>query len=328
MKATLIKILSFVIMLTMMLGLCSCASNSTVDKVYVVQMVENGAFDQMREGFIKQLRDNGYSEEKLEIVYKCAQGDATNMNTIVQEALSENPIAVATVGTPATQAFVAAGSDVPTFFISVGDPVGAGVISDMSAAPDKNATGTSNAVPVNEIFDLADKLTPDITTYGILYTTGEANSVYTATNAKEYLEGKGIKVIEQTVTSAGEVQQAAISLCQKVDAIFVPNDSIIQSAMPLVAQASRDAKVPVYGSSAVMVDSGAFATIAISDTKIGAITADKLIEYLNGTAITNINAQIVDADDIVINSQTATAIGVSVSDDMKNSARFVTDTNQ
>lgn len=328
MKTTLIKIISFVIMLTMTLGLCSCTSSNAVDKVYIVQMVENGAFDDMREGFIKQLRDNGYTEDKLEIVYKCAQGDATNMNTIVQEALSEKPLAIATVGTPATQAFVAAGSDIPTFFISVGDPVGAGVISDMSAAPDKNATGTSNAVPVNEIFDLADKLTPNIKTYGILYTTGEANSVYTASNAKKYLEGIGIKVVEQTVTSAGEVQQAAISLCQKVGAVFIPNDSIIQSAMPLVAQAARDAKVPVYGSSAVMVESGAFATIAISDTKIGAITADKLIEYLNGTAITDIKAEIVAADDIVINSQTATAIGVSVNDDIKDTARFVTDTNQ
>ena len=42
----------------------------------------------------------------------------------------------------------------------------------------------------------------------------------------------------------------------------------------MVTEVARDAKIPVYGSSAVMVDSGAFATIAISDTEIGAQTAD------------------------------------------------------
>ena len=105
----------------------------------------------------------------------------------------------------------------------------------------------------------------------------------TAANAKEYLEGAGLSYVEAVVTNSSEVQQAAQSLAEEVDAIFVPNDSMIQSAMPLVAEVAREAKIPVYGSSAVMVDSGAFATIAISDREIGAMTADMALEYLNGT---------------------------------------------
>ena len=72
---------------------------------------------------------------------------------------------VATIATPATQAMVNMKSDIPVVFISVSDPVGAGVLSDMEA-PDNNATGTSNAIPVGDIFDLADKLTPGVEKYG------------------------------------------------------------------------------------------------------------------------------------------------------------------
>lgn len=336
MKKILGKMTALSLAAAMTLGMVSCGSGKDGDgsgsedkkTVYVMMMVENGAFVDMKDGFIQELRDKGFTEDKCEIIYKCAQGDASNMNTIVQDALSKKPDAIATVGTPASQAVVGTATDIPDFFISVGDPVGAGLISDMSAAPDMNATGTSNAVPVSEIFGLAEQLTPDVKTYGILYNTGEVNAVYTAENAKQYLEEKGLSYVEKTVTAAGEVQTAAEALASQCDAIFVPNDSIIQSAMPVVSQIARDNKIPVYGSSAVMVESGAFATKAISDTKIGAITADKCAEYLNGTDIKDIPAEIVAADEIVINSDAAAAIGVTIPDDVAGSAKLITDTNE
>ena len=58
---------------------------------------------------------------------------------------------IATIATPATQAMVNLETDIPVFFIAVSNPVGAGVITDMEK-PDKNATGTSNAIPVEDIF--------------------------------------------------------------------------------------------------------------------------------------------------------------------------------
>ncbi len=60
---------------------------------------------------------------------------------------------MATIATPATQAMVNLESDTPVIFVAVSAPVQAGVISDMEK-PDKNATGTSNAIPVEDIFEL------------------------------------------------------------------------------------------------------------------------------------------------------------------------------
>ena len=148
----------------------------------------------------------------------------------------------------------------------------------------------------------------------------------TVEKAKEYLDSKGISYVEQVVTNSSEVQQAAQALMGQVDAVFVPNDSMIQSAMSLVTEEAREAKVPVYGSSAVMVESGAFATIAISDKEIGAMTAEMTAEYLNGTAVTDIPSIVVPASSTVINQTTADALGVTFTDDVKNSATFITET--
>jgi putative ABC transport system substrate-binding protein len=336
-KAMFKKFLSATVLTSMLFTLTACGSGSDSNNnqsaadnsgekltVGVVQLIDNGAFEDMREGFIQELRDKGYSEDQLEIVYKNAQGDSTNLNTICQDMVDSQVDLVATIATPAAQAMVAMESDIPVIFISVSNPVGAGIITDMEH-PDKNATGTSNAIPISDIFALSDNLTPGMQTYGLLYCTNEVNSVTTINQAKEYLDANGLNYVEQIVTNSSEVQQAAQSLVGQVDAIFVPNDSVIQAAMPLVAEVARDAKIPVYGSSAVMVDSGAFATVAITDKEIGAISADMAIQYLEGTAIADIPAVVVPANAIVVNENTVEALGITLSDEQKASLTFVQD---
>ena len=326
------KILSAALCTSMFFGLTACGNNtqqqSDADgeklKVGIVQLIDNGAFEDMRDGFIQELLDKGYGEDKVEIIYKNAQGDATNLNTICQEMVDSQVDLVATIATPASQAMVAMESDVPIVFISVSNPIGAGLLTTMEQ-PDKNATGTSNAIPIEDIFALSDDLTPGMQTYGLLYCTNEVNSVTTIENAKNYLDEKGLQYVEQIVTNSSEVQQAAQALVGNVDAIFVPNDSVIQAAMPLVAEVARDAKIPVYGSSAVMVNSGAFATVAITDTEIGMISADMAIAHFEGKEMADIPALVVPANAIVVKEDTAEALGVTLSDEQKADITFVRD---
>lgn len=292
-------------------------------KVGIIQMVENGAFNDMREGFVQELRDKGYSEDQLTIDYKCAQGDATNLQTIAQGMSDGSYDLVATIATPPTQAMVNIGGETPVVFIAVSAPTAAGVITDMNK-PDKNATGTSNAIPVGDIFELSAKLTPDAKKFGFLYCTSEVNSVNTVDAAKQYCSENGIEYKEAVVTNSSEVQQAAQSLVDDVDAIFIPNDSVIQSAMTLVTEVARAAKLPVYGSSATMVDSGAFATIAISDAEIGAQSADMAIQYLEGKSIADIPSIIVPASATVINKTTMDALELTIETD--DTIKFVEDT--
>ena len=326
------KILSAALCTSMFFGLTACGNNtqqqSDADgeklKVGIVQLIDNGAFEDMRDGFIQELLDKGYGEDKVEIIYKNAQGDATNLNTICQEMVDSQVDLVATIATPASQAMVAMESDIPIVFISVSNPIGAGLLTTLEQ-PDKNATGTSNAIPIEDIFALSEDLTQGMQTYGLLYCTNEVNSVTTIENAKNYLDEKGLRYVEQIVTNSSEVQQAAQALVGNVDAIFVPNDSVIQAAMPLVAEVARDAKIPVYGSSAVMVNSGAFATVAITDTEIGMISADMAIAHFEGKEMSEIPALVVPANAIVVNEDTAEALGVTLSDEQKADITFVRD---
>lgn len=312
----------------MMTGAAGCAGSATSGgdkvKVGVIQLIENGAFNDMRDGFVEELRAKGYTEDKCEIIIKSAQGDTATLNTICQEMVDNKVDLVATIATPATQAMVNMDSDIPVVFISVSAPIAAGVTSSMEK-PDKNATGTSNAIPVSEIFGLSDSLTPGNKTYGIIYNTGEVNSVNTVKDAKEYLDGKGLKYVEAVVTNSSEIQQAAESLVGSVDAIFIPNDSVVQSGMAQITEITRKNKIPVYACSATTVVSGAFATVAIEDKQIGAQSADMAAQILGGAKVEDVPSIVVPASGVVINQTTLNSLGVTLSDDMKSSAQLVTD---
>ena len=127
-------------------------------KVAVVQLVDNDAFTEMIDSFENKLTELYGDGVTYDV--KNAQGDMSTLNSIASELKTADYDLVVPIVTPATQAVVNAGVTAPVVFISVTDPVAAGIMGDM-AKPDKNATGTSNIVPVDEIFTLAGKLTPD-----------------------------------------------------------------------------------------------------------------------------------------------------------------------
>ena len=309
-------------------GMAACGNSSEKSsgkiKVGVIQLIENGAFNDMKDGFIEELRAKGYTEDKCDIVVKSAQGDTATLNTICQEMVDSKMDLVATIATPATQAMVNMDSDIPVVFISVSAPVAAGVTSSMEK-PDKNATGTSNAIPVSDIFNLSDSLTPGNKTYGLIYNTCEVNSVNTVKDAKSYLDGKGLKYVEAVVTNSSEIQQAAESLVGSVDAIFVPNDSVVQSGMAQITEITRKNKIPVYACSATTVQSGAFATVAMNDKQIGSQSADMAVEILGGKKVADVPSVVVPASGTVINQNTMEALGVTIPDSVKSTAQLITD---
>lgn len=301
-------ILAIVLAATLMLSLMPAALAEKAMQIGIVIQKENGAFLDMKEGILSTLAEAGYTEENAEIIYQCAQGDATTLNTICNSM--DGYDLVFCIATPATQQFVNMESETPCFFCAVSAPVAAGIVTDM-AAPDKNATGTSNAIPVSDIFALADTLTPGISRYGLIYSTSETNAVNTIEACIDYLEAAGIDYAAKTVNNSSEVASVTEALISDgCDAIFVPNDSNVQAGVTALAEQCMEYGIPSYCSSATTVASGCFATIAIDDVGIGKKTAQMALEYLNGTPVEEIPAIVVSADYVSINSAMAQALQI------------------
>ena len=326
------KIFAAILALSLLLTACSGASSSAPSsqpeaassqeapsassketlKIGLVQMMEHPSLDEIREAFLAELKAQGYDDSKVVIDYQNGQGDMGTLNTIAQTFVGDGVDMIVAIATPAAQAAAAATDSTPIIFSAVTDPVDAGLVSDLGA-PDRNLTGTSDAIPVDRIFALADELTPGIKTYGLLYNNGESNSVSVIRDVKDALSAAGIAFEEATVINSSEVTTAAQSLVGKVDAIFSPIDNTVAYAMPNLAQIAIEAKLPVYVAADSMVNDGGLATVGVNYTQLGKQTAQMAAEVLSGKPVSEVPVQVLSEYATVVNPDTAAAIGVDVS---------------
>ena len=204
-------------------------------------------------------------------------------------------------------------------FAACTDPISAGLVTDLTK-PGKNVTGTSDAVSAAQIMELAQRITPGIKTIGALYSSSETNSISVIKGLKDYAKKNGMTVVEATVTNSSEAQQAASSLVGKDDAMFTPIDNTIASAMPIVAQVTKRAKIPFYVGADSMVKDGGLATYGVNYIQLGQKTGSMAAQILKGKKPGDISVKTWDTFDIYINQATADAIGVTIPDDVKKEA--------
>lgn len=284
-------------------------------KIGILQPMDHPSLNTIRETIISEIGTMGLGDT-IEIDYKNANGDASTMVSIAAQFVGNKYDMIIPIGTNAAQTTAAATKDIPIIFAAVSYPVDAGLVKDLKIT-DGNITGVTNAIAIDEIFNLAKTLTPNAKNFGFVYNTGEVNAVSSVNRAKEYCDANGIKYRDAVITNTGELQQTAQSLAGKVDAIFTPNDNMVASAMPVLAGEAIKAKLPVYVGADSMVKDGGFASVGIDYTILGKQVA-RMVKRIavDKEAISKNPVEVVDEYAKLINKTTAEAIGIKIPDEL------------
>ena len=315
------KVLALVLALVFCLPMAACGKDGSSDKITIgiAQVEEHLSLDTIRESFIQEMEALGYGEDKVEFVYKNAQADQNNLNSICKQFAGDDVDLIVAIATPTAQAAATATKNIPILFSAVTDPVFAKLVDSMDA-PGGNVTGTSDYIACDKIFDLALQLTPDIKTFGLIYNTSESNSMSVIEEAKVYLDAKNIAYVEVPVTNASEVQQAMNSFVGKVDAVFSPIDNTVAKSMSVVTDISRKNNLPVYVSADSMVSDGGLATVGIDYTVLGKETAQMAKEILEGKNPAEMPVRVMSDVSTYINVETAQAIGLEIPQEILDNA--------
>lgn len=173
----------------------------------IAQFAEHGSLDNCREGFLAGLAENGFIEgENLKIEYQNAQQDMGIANQIAIQFVSNNVDMICAIATPIAQACynAAEGSDIPTIFTAVSDPVAA-MLAGEDKMPLGNTTGTSDFLPIEAQLKLIRALMPDATKIGILYTTGETNSESQLKTFEAIAPNYGFEIVIQGISAVVEM---------------------------------------------------------------------------------------------------------------------------
>jgi putative tryptophan/tyrosine transport system substrate-binding protein len=303
-------ILKFILITTAIINSAYAAAG--VKKIYISQVVNHPALDSTTKGIIEGLAQAGYQDGKnIEIIVESAQGSSALASQIASKFVSNSPDVVVGVGTISAQSFVkyAKENRVKMVFSTVTDPLGAGIVKDLTK-PGDNISGVSNFVELEPQIELFKKLQPDLKTLGIIYNPGESNSVSIIKKLEEICPKFGIKLIKQTATKTLDVSQAAAKLTTEVNAIFITNDNTALSALQVIIQTANKAKIPVYVSDIDAIQLGALAAFGPNQYQVGFQTARIIIEALAGKDIGKIPVEFPKKIDLVTNQKAAQLLGI------------------
>ena len=310
--------------------LAGCGGSQQEEKTYkvgVVQLMQHGALDQSNQGMIDGLRDSGYEEGvNLEINQQNAQGDQSNLQTIAQQFLADEVDIILSISTPATQVMAAATDEIPIVGTAITSFELANLVNS-DEEPGTNVTGTHDMSPVAEQIDLLLQVVPDAKVIGTIYTSSETNSQVQVDILKEVCAEKGLTVVERTISTVNDIQQAAQSLVGEVDAIWLPTDNNVASAMPQVVGVTDEAGLVTLGGEESQVTAGATLTYGINFYQIGYDAGLMAAKILDGDA-EPATMPIQGPSDLklVINTEAVEIIGVDIPEELMEQAELVTTT--
>lgn len=277
-------------------------------KIAVVQQLDHASLDEIRTAIEAEL-DAKAAEKGITIEYKDfnGQNDATTLNQIGTQVVSDGYDAVIPIATLAAQCMATAceSTKTPVIYAAISDPAAAD-LTDIDYV-----TGTSDALNTQSIMDMIFAVQPEAKTIGLLYSNSEANSTTPIAEAKAYLDAKGIAYVEKTGNTNDEIMTAANALVGQVDAVFTPTDNVVMAAAAAVSETLTNAGIPFYTGADSFVTAGAFATCGVNYTELGTYTADMALDILETGTVPEYH--VMDGGIITVNTETAAALDLDYS---------------
>lgn len=249
----------------------------------VVQLVQHPALDSATQGFVDELKaELNLTDANFDI--QNASGDSATCSTICNSFVSENASLILANATPALQAAKNATTTIPVLGTSVTEYGTALGIENFSGTPGGNVSGTADLAPLDQQADMFTELLPDAKTIGILYCSGEPNSVYQVKEVTKYLENKGLTVTPYPFTDTNDVAQVTQSAASNCDALYIPTDNTAASATETIYNVTSKTKTPIIAGEEGICSGCGIATLSIDYYELGKTTGAMAAKILKGEA--------------------------------------------
>lgn len=296
----------------------------TLIPIGIVQLVEHEALDAANRGIVDALAERGYKEGvNVTIDRQNAQADQSNLQNIAARFVSNDSKILFAIATPAAQTLAAATKTIPIVATAVTNFEVAKLVAS-NEKPGGNVTGVSDINPVAEQFALLMKFAPAAKAIGTIYNSSEINSTYQIELLKKAASAAGVEVVEASVSSVNDIQQAVASLKGKVGGLYLPTDNIIASAVPVLMKSVFEAGIPTVAGEGGMVRAGILASIAVDYYTLGKMTGAMGADILDGKKKpADMPIQSQKAEKVLVNLKTAETMGIQIPEDILKTAETV-----
>ena len=278
------KVIAIVLAVMMLCAVTACGGESADDTytVGICQLVQHPALDAATQGFKDALTEA--LGDKVKFEEGNASNDSASCATIVNGFVSGGVDLILANATPALQAAASATDSIPVLGTAVTEYGVALSIDNFNGTVGNNISGTSDLAPLDQQADMITELFPDAKNVGILYCSGEPNSVYQAKVVKDCLEKKNIAVEVYTFADSNDVSTVTSSACANSDVIYIPTDNTAASCTEAISSVALPAGVPIVAGEEGICKGCGVATLSIDYYELGRTTGQMAVKILKGEA--------------------------------------------
>ena len=268
------------------------------------------------EAFRQGLRERGWVEGQNTLIeYRWAEGKFDRLPDLAAELVRLKVDIIVAVASPAAAAAKNATATIPIVGISLGDPVGLGLIASL-ARPGGNVTGSSYSVGL-EIFgkqlELLKETVPKVRRVAIL--SNPANPVLPVWIREIKVAARSLGVQLQLFEARGpnEFDGAFAAMAkERVGALLVPSDPIFNLHRARLADLAARSRLPAAYNVRENVDAGGLLSYGPSNTDLWRRAAGYVDKILKGAKPADLPVEQPTKFELVINLKTAKALGLTI----------------
>lgn len=274
------------------------------------------------DGFQVEMAAFGYVEgETIVYVYAGPAGSMDQLQPNLQQLLDAEVDLILSLSTPATQAVQQSGTTIPTVFAPVTDPVGAGVVENMTV-PGGNITGVTFGTSDGQRLEWLLRVAPDIERIFIPYNPDDGSPVAALATVESVAAELGIALVTAETRTLSEIETAVNNIPDDIDAIFLLPDSLVVAQTPEFVRVTRERGVPLSTPNDSQVAEGALLSFGFSMTDIGRQSARLADQILKGGDPAEIPVEYAEFF-LAVNLETAAIIGLDIPDELLRQADII-----
>lgn len=269
-------------------------------------------WSQWSAAFEERLRELGWSAgQTIEIDYRWAEGRPERETEIANEYIRRKVDVIVTTGSIAATLKKVTGS-IPIVFAAAVDPLGSGLVANL-AHPGGNVTGLSMQATdiAGKRLELLREVVPSLRRLAIIFDAGYPAATLESREVQAAARSFGIEVVLLEVRRAEDIVPAFGALKDAADGIYVVTDNIISANRAAIITFASSKRLPSTFNLSEFVHAGGLMSYGPNFPTLFRRAADYVDKILRGTKPGDIPVEQPTKFDLVVNLNTAKALGVT-----------------
>jgi ABC-type uncharacterized transport system substrate-binding protein len=266
--------------------------------------------------FVQRLRELGWIEgQTVTIEYRWAEGREARFEEIATEFVRLKVNVIVTYGTPSVAAAKKVTTAVPIVFAAAGDPVGTGLVVSL-ARPGGNITGLSiqQTDLAGKRLEILREAFPGLRTLGIVANSGSASAVMEMRETEAAASKYGLDVVKSEIRSLDDLEAAIEAFKGRAEALYFCPDPLLTTNRRRVVTLALGARLPAMFGFREYVEAGGLMSYGPNFPDLFRRAAEYVDKILRGVKPSDLPVEQPTKFDLVINSTTAKALGLKISE--------------